>query len=49
MEEAEREHKEAMEMAEKMARWEEWVSECVWGSGVGAPSHLGQLHLPSCS
>lgn len=36
MEEAEREHKEAVELAEKIARWEEWVSERVCGSwGVG--------------
>lgn len=28
MEKAERERQEAVEMAEKLARWEEWVSEC---------------------
>lgn len=28
MVEAEREHKEAVETAEKIARWEEWVSAC---------------------
>lgn len=32
---AEREHKEALEMAEKIARWEEWVS-------VRPGRHLGQ-------
>lgn len=43
--EAEREHREALEMAEKLARWEEWVSLPVsararahlllWGEGRG--------------
>lgn len=28
MEKAERERQEAVEMAEKLARWEEWVSVC---------------------
>lgn len=42
--EAEREHREAVEMAEKLARWEEWVSLPVsararahlllWGGGA---------------
>ena len=35
---AARERKEAMERAEKIARWEEWVSERVW-VGLGAPVH----------
>lgn len=41
MEEAEREHREAVELAEKMARWEEWVRVCVRGSGGGTPSRFG--------
>ena len=41
LEEAEREHKEAVETAEKVARWEEWVSvrTCV-GSGCGGVGEL---------
>ena len=48
MEEAEREHKEAVETAEKIARWEEWVSvyTCVgWGCGVRS----WQSHRASCT
>lgn len=41
MEKAERERQEAVEMAEKMARWEEWVSACasapVCGEGAAKP------------
>ena len=38
MEEAERQHKEAAETAEKIARWEEWVSVCAC---VGAGAWVG--------
>lgn len=52
LEEAEREHKEAVETAEKVARWEEWVRVCTCvGSGCGARgwrSHPGLSHFPSC-
>lgn len=42
---AEFEHKEAMEMAEKIARWEEWVSARLGLSLRPAWKHSGQLSL----
>lgn len=42
---AEREHKEAMEMAEKIARWEEWVSVRLDTSRRPAWKCSGQLYL----
>lgn len=50
-EEAEREHQEAVEMAEKIARWEEWVSGvcvslCVCGAGVRCLKPFRPVPLP---
>lgn len=44
---AEREHKEAMEMAEKIARWEEWVSARLGASLRPTWKCSGQLYLSS--
>lgn len=51
MVEAEREHREAVETAEKIARWEEWVSACAGRllcAGLCVCTRVQALYVPVC-